>query len=570
MGTTPNPTDDGRSSHGEPAGRGPTLGRVLQHLGPMLLATLAGTPRYLAPVGGVVVHDADDPPPIPVGAIVLGVGITAPDDVRALVRLACLHAAAAVLIRQPRERGLAVDDLLPDEGMVVLGLPAGVSWQQVIAVLGTALQSPPHPKVRDLGGREVGDLFGMAGAISDLIGAHVTIEDRNSVVLAYSDHQGETDPIRVEVILGRRTPEPYWVFDEERGALRAIRESVRPVFLPPLDLPDGRVTRGRVAVAVRAGDEILGSIWGVVDKPLTTEKDDLLLDASRLVALHMLQLRAGADGARRLRTDLVATALTGGPEARSALDRLRLAGQSLIVVALTLNEPADGAYTAAAAHVTKLQRLAVSFQVHLAGTWADTAVALLHDTVYALVPSRREDTEVSLELTCRSFIGRGAEGAVIGIGRVVHESAELELSRADADRALRVLGRRPPEPSTAPWADRVARASDIEVEALIMDLRDLAASSKRGPFGAYARLLAYDETRDSTFMVETLRAWLDAHGDVMAASVATHVHQNTFRYRLKRMSEIGEFSLDDPAARFTLQLQLHLYPPEPATGRSSR
>ncbi|MFI6296517.1 PucR family transcriptional regulator [Nonomuraea sp. NPDC050790] len=542
----------------------PTLGRVLQHLGPMLLATLAGTPRYLAPVGGVVVHDADDPPPIPPGAIVLGVGVTAPADIDSLVRLAGRNDAAAVLIRQPREPGP-----LPDEGIAVLGLPAGVSWQQVIAVLGTALQSPPYPKVRDLGGREVGDLFGMAGAISDLIGAHVTIEDRNSVVLAYSDHQGETDPIRVEVILGRRTPEPYWAFDEERGALRAIRESVRPVFLPPLDLPDGRVTRGRVAVAVRAGDEILGSIWGVVDKPLTTEKDDLLLDASRLVALHMLQLRAGADGARRLRTDLVATALTGGPEALAALERLRLAGHSLIVAALTLNEPVGGAYTAAAAHVTKLQRLAVSFQVHLAGTWADTAVALLDDTVYALVPSRREDTEVSLELTCRAFIGRGAESAVVGIGRVVHQAGELELSRADADRALRVLGRRPPDPS-APLAGRVARASDVEAEALIMDLRDLAASAKRGPFGAYARLLAYDDNRDSTFMMETLRAWLDAHGDVMAASTATHVHQNTFRYRLKRMTEIGEFSLDDPAARFALQLQLRLYPPEPAAGRSSR
>ncbi|MFI6503990.1 PucR family transcriptional regulator [Nonomuraea typhae] len=569
MGTHPSPTEEGRLP-GEPSGRGPTLGRVLQHLGPMLLVTLAGTPRYLAAVGGLVVHDADDPAAIPPGAIVVGVGVTAPGEVRSLVQLACRHEAAAVLIRQPREHGLDVEDLLPREGMVVLGLPPGVSWQQVIAVLGTALHAPPHPEAGDLGGHEVGDLFGMAGAISDLIGAHVTIEDRNSVVLAYSDHQGETDPIRVEVILGRRTPELYWVFDEERGALRAIRESVRPVFLPPLALPDGRLTRGRVAVAVRAGDEILGSIWAVVDKPLTGEKDDLLLEASRLVALHMLQLRAGADGARRLRTDLVATALTGGPEARSALDRLRLAEHALIVVALTLNEPAGRAYTAAAAHVTKLQRLAVSFQVHLAGTWADTAVALLDDTVYALVPARREDTEVSLELSCRAFIGRGAESAIVGIGRAVRHASELELSRADADRALRVLGRRPAEPAPASWAGRVARACDVEAEALILELRDLAASSKRGPFGAYARLLAYDDNRDSTFMVETLRAWLDAHGDVMAASAATHVHQNTFRYRLKRMSEIGEFSLDDPAARFALQLQLRLYPPEPSAGRSSR
>ncbi|GAB3921490.1 helix-turn-helix domain-containing protein [Kribbella albertanoniae] len=535
----------------------PTLGMVLQHLGPMLLSTLAGTPQYLTPVGGVVVHDPGDPPAMPPGAILLGVGVTDPDEILELVALGNRYDAAAVVIRQPRDRG----PVLPDEGTVVLGLPAGVAWQQVIGVLTTAMQSALHPAGRGLDGQEAGDLFGMAGAISDLIDASITIEDRNSVVLAYSDHHGETDAIRVEVILGRRTPEVYAGFDEERGAMRAIRESLRPVFLPPLALSDGRSTRGRVAVAVRAGDEILGSIWAVADKPLSTEKDDLLLDASRLVALHMLQLRAGADGARRLRTDLLATALTGGPEARSALDRLRLADRPLIVVALTLGDPAGGA--AAAVHVTKSQRVAVSFQVHLAGSWADAAVALLDDTVYALVPARRPDTAVSLEFLCRNFVERTANDAIVGIGRVVEHSAELELSRADADRALRVLARR------SAGAERVARASDIEAEAMLLELRDLALASKRGPFGAYARLLAYDDNRDSTFLVDSLRAWLDAHGDVMAAAAATHVHQNTFRYRLKRLSEIGEFSLEDPAARFALQLQLRLWPPDSA-GRSSK
>ncbi|WP_171671583.1 PucR family transcriptional regulator [Kribbella sandramycini] len=516
----------------------------------MLLSTLAGTPQYLTPVGGVVVHDPSDPPALPAGAILLGIGVTDPGEIVELVALADQHDAAAVVIRQPIGRA----PVLSDDGTVVLGVPAGVSWQQVMGVLTTAMQSALHPADRGLDGQEAGDLFGMAGAISDLIDASITIEDRNSVVLAYSDHQGETDAIRVEVILGRRTPDVYAGFDEERGAMRSIRESLRPVYLPPLALSDGRQTRGRVALAVRAGDEILGFIWAVADKPLSTEKDDLLLDASRLVALHMLQLRAGADGARRLRTDLLATALTGGPEARSALDRLRLADRPLIVVALTL----AGAHAAAAAHVTKSQRVAVSFQVHLAGSWADAAVALLDDTVYALVPARRPDTAVSLEYLCRNFVERTAEDAIVGIGRVVDHPAELELSRADADRALRVLARRP----SAQGGDRVARASEIEAEAMLLELRDLALASKRGPFGAYARLLAYDDNRDSTFLVDSLRAWLDAHGDVMAAAAATHVHQNTFRYRLKRLSEIGEFSLDDPAARFALQLQLRLWPPD--------
>ena len=65
---------------------------------------------------------------------------------------------------------------------------------------------------------------------------------------------------------------------------------------------------------------MLGSIWAAVHEPLTRRAHGALRDAAQLVALHLLRIRAGADVQRRLRADLVSTALEGGAGAREALD----------------------------------------------------------------------------------------------------------------------------------------------------------------------------------------------------------------------------------------------------------
>jgi hypothetical protein len=68
---------------------------------------------------------------------------------------------------------------------------------------------------------------------------------------------------------------------------------------------------------------------------------------------------------------------------------------------------------------------------------------------------------------------------------------------------------------------------------------------------------------------QTLRAWLDAHGDVSAAAAALHVHPQTVRYRLAGLREAFGDALSDPAARLELAIALRMSrpappPPEPA------
>jgi DNA-binding PucR family transcriptional regulator len=45
---------------------------------------------------------------------------------------------------------------------------------------------------------------------------------------------------------------------------------------------------------------------------------------------------------------------------------------------------------------------------------------------------------------------------------------------------------------------------------------------------------------------------------VVAASAAVYVHPNTFRYRLRRLAEVGRIDLTDADARFAAMLQLRM------------
>jgi hypothetical protein len=95
---------------------------------------------------------------------------------------------------------------------------------------------------------------------------------------------------------------------------------------------------------------------------------------------------------------------------------------------------------------------------------------------------------------------------------------------------------------------------------LLLELRDLAAAHGDRPTGPTALLFAYDE-QHGTRLAETLRAWLDAFGDVAAASAAMFVHPNTFRYRLRRLTAVSGIDLTDPDQRFAAMLQLRVITP---------
>jgi DNA-binding PucR family transcriptional regulator len=523
---------------------------------------VAGDVEGAPEIGGVVIHDPLDVPVLPAGALVLAVGIQDEAEVVALLHELGEHGAAGLVLRAP---ALVTDDVrrvVETTGVALLALSRGAPWAHLATMLRSLLAEGDIAVAgtESLGGLPSGDLFAVANAIASLLDAPVTIEDRRSRVLAFSGRQDEADPSRVETILGRQVPERYARALAERGVFRELHRTDRPVFINPIPMDGDTFTRPRVAVAVRAGDEVLGSIWAAVPGPLSDERTEALLDAAKLVALHLLRVRAGADVQRRLRADLLSTALEGGVQAQAALDRLGLSGLQLMVlgVAVTGSDVGEGADDdAVMAH--DRERLGDAFAVHLSAAHPRSAAALIGGVTYGLVPvsgvvDGAEDRAVRI---AQEFLDRVGDrrSAVVGIGPTAGDVTALAHSRTSVDRVLRVLrDRRGGQP--------VARLSDVHVEALMLEMRDIVAARGDRPEGALASLMTYD-TQHRTNLVETLRAWLEAFGDVVAAAEGLFVHPNTFRYRLRRVAEVGGMDLDDPDVRYGALLQLRLLPPPP-------
>jgi DNA-binding PucR family transcriptional regulator len=77
-------------------------------------------------------------------------------------------------------------------------------------------------------------------------------------------------------------------------------------------------------------------------------------------------------------------------------------------------------------------------------------------------------------------------------------------------------------------------------------------SRERGPV---ADLPPHDQAH-ATEYVATLQAWLEAQGDPAEAGDRLGVHENTVRYRLRKMAEIANLQLDDAKKRLAMMIEL--------------
>jgi hypothetical protein len=533
-----------------------SLARVLEDLGSTLLELVHGDAGADSEINGVVIHDPLDEPRWPPGSLVLGIGVSAPEDITRLLEECGRRGSAGLVLRAPVPAAPDIAATARKAGVAVFGFTQGASWVQLAAMLRSLLAQDDVVEAGDptLGGIPSGDLFSLANAIAALLDAPITIEDRNSRVLAFSGRQDEADPSRVETILGRQVTASRTRYLKERGIFSRLYRTDEPLFIEPHEDDPGDFTVPRVALAVRAGDEILGSIWAAVRGPLTDERAQTFRDVGRLVALHLLRQRAGEDVERRLRADLVGTALEGGPGALNAASQLGIGNHAVTVLALALPNDGPGTSATRADRVAERQRIADALTMYLTATHHGSAVALIGDIVYGIVPiiGPLSDTEHRAARLASDFLERTgpSTGAVIGIGRASASARGLPASREGAMRAVRVL--RSPRATR-----RVASIAEVSIDALLIEVADLAAARGDTVTGPVALLLAYD-AKHRMCLIDTLRAWLDAFGDVNEAAKAVCVHHNTFRYRLRRLTEVAGIDLGDPGTRFSLMLQLRL------------
>lgn len=539
-----------------------TLGRVLEELGTTLLHVVCGPVHAKRSVEAIVIHDPHDVPEAPKHALVLGVGLREKEEVRRVIEQLGEIGTLGLVVREPFAADPELVKAAEAADVVLLSMASGTAWAHLAGMLRALMTpgAPDDPRPVTFGGILAGDLFAVANAVAALLEAPVTIEDRHSHLLAFSSKQEGIDASRAQTILGKQVPAQYTRFLEEQGVFQEIYRSGQPVFVAALPESAGAQPdeQARSAIAVRAGDEILGTIWVAAPEPLNAAHSLALIESSRLVAMHMVWQRTDADVERRLRANLLSHALEGGGGAQEAVRRLEMRDEAMIVIALALvdrtNERLAHAHIAA-----ERKRVADAFAVHLSFAHPRALSGLIDDVAYGVLPieiARTErdapidfDADESAVRLTSEFLARVRSPLqpLVGIGRIARGVTELPYSRAGADRALSVL-----RAGVSPRS--IARFDEVHAEALLLELE---VPTQDIPSGAVARLIAYDRTHQS-LLVDTLRAWLDALGDVGVASAAMFVHQNTFRYRLKRVSEVGHLDLADPDARFAAMLQLRL------------
>lgn len=501
-----------------------TLDRLVNVLGSYGVRLRNSAASRAAVLRSVVLHELAQDGPVgrpAIGDVLLAVGAHSVPEALGWARAS---QSVAVLVRGDETAVPA------DTDIAVLVVEPAVSWSELAAVVyGLVLEGR-----ETAAGRGPTDLFALADSVADSIGYAVTIEDGHSRLLAYSRLQEHADAARAATILHRQVPDDIREFLSARGIFTHLTHSDEPLFV---EADPARGLTGRTVVAVRAGRELLGSVWVTCQEPLDDIRRQTLSDGARTVAMHLLRSRASADLERQVESDLVARLLDGSADSATTASRLGLRQTGLRVIAVHADITGEP-------HAALL--LAFEYATSGFGWSRPGRSSLARNTLYTVLPS--DDAEAARQWV--SWMRTALPGqAVLHAGiSAPAEATELAAARQEADECL-ALHESPSTPDAVPAYDESWH--DI----LLQRLRTAARSTRVPARGPVAELRRHDDAQ-STQYVATLRAWLTAQGDLAQAGEALGVHENTVRYRLRKMAALTSLDLDDPHKRLAMTIEL--------------
>jgi hypothetical protein len=357
--------------------------------------------------------------------------------------------------------------------------------------------------------------------LSVSLGRPVLLDDASFVPIAYSRQGEHIDAVRRASILNR-------------GPSRAVRDAllssgitrtdevVRIAGDPALDMVE------RVCVPVRAGGQPRGFVWLLdADHSLSDADLELARDAARSVA-SLLDVPTWT-GESALIEELTSDSSSVRERGVLELRERRLLGAE--VVAVVLADP-ESQKAHPSASVTAIQHR-LSQRQSIAGGSDGQAVMLLALSDPVLRP-------VGLEGLGAWLTEAVGDAAAVGVS---DRSDLFELHRAhhQAQIALRVARRS--GGGVACWLSLGAnRVIEQMPDTLAFDL----------PAGL--RRLAVEEPD----LMETLAVYLDAAGDVKAATATLALHRSGLYYRLRRIEEVTGLDLADGDDRLIAHLAVRL------------
>ncbi|WP_169944241.1 CdaR family transcriptional regulator [Microbispora sp. H11081] len=522
---------------------GARIGRIVDDLGLILTkvllpADLAG--RLVDSAEILEIGKAGEPPPP--RSLVLGVGVGPGDLTKELVERLAGRGVIALLVRDGPEMQQRFRELGGRPPIGLLAVDRQASWFHVAGLIRERISMG----TLGLGHAEDAsqaykDLSQIANAVGALIRAPLIIQDLDFRVLAFSQHQENVDRARAATVLGQSLPDEYRRILDEVNAIERVYGSHEPELITL-----GYGLQPRLAVAIRSGTDILGSMWAAVPGPVDAARVSAFAEAASVVALALLRFRAEVSARKRIRSGHMVTMLSDQHAAPDARARLGLAAREVVVLAVSADDLErsfpDG-----------LQRLASAFDLHLSTAEQLAVAAAIDNAVYGVVPTQPGGPGTSAAIRiARGFLSRmKLPGLRVGIGRPARTTEGIIRSRRDAEvtlMSMRATG--DPEP--------VRSFEDVVLGATLLNVREYYVQQEIPiPSGAVAAILEYDRRHHSD-MVATLAAYLGSLGDVAETARRLNVHVNTVRYRLRRLREVAGLDHTDPDQMFLAGLQLRL------------
>ena len=377
-------------------------------------------------------------------------------------------------------------------------------------------------------GKNLNDL---AHALGELLDRSVTFEDAAGKLLAFHDAGSDVDSVRDQTLEKSQSPAATFEALEAAGLLDEMRRTVEPIRIP--SMPEIGMT-ARVVAPIRLGNELIGLVWIIEGDVALSELDHRAAEHAALVAaLHVAHQRELATTEARLGYASFLSLLEAEDDDPQAIERARLlgfdpegwhrVGIAVIPEPLPLTREGFLRREAAAAHIRSW--------LHTPSVRPMLTTAL--NFVYFLLPD-----DADAHATWRALNDRSIS---IVLGRRYRGTKGARRSFQEAKSLLNYRDEGPVRLFEEALVPRVLMGDPGAREAFIESLFGPLRAKKGGRVLEQALLML----AKSGFNHKKTAA-------------ALNIHLNTLRYRLARAGGFMQMGLDEPEARFRLQLAVRL------------
>lgn len=520
------------------------LRQLLNNLGERVAAVIAAPRGLGVRVGEPLIYDPIGDITIEPASIVLAIG-TRPDSTEARdLAIAAGNARASVVAFKMHDRDFRWMSEAEQAGVAIISVSDEMSWSHLNALL--ALTIPSLAQAGTIPGMSsvpLGDLFALSNAIAALVQGAITIEDRRGRVLAYSNLKDQQiDEPRQQSILGRQVPDTPSVRDLYKrlwGSDSLIR----------VDAIAGLKSLPRIAAPITVGKQKIGSIWAIEgNTKLGENAERALVEAARVAALHLIHARSSREIERGIKGDLLRSLLEGRGDVNAAAARLGIPRQ-VPLIAYAFEIVAD--HPVEELHRERLVDLVAmysdAFRLQAASVAVGRTVFCLMPMTKQMKPERVREISREIQEHASSTLGVPINAAV---GSVVSDLRDVADVSREVERILRVLSHEKAD-------GRIASIEDVRSGVTLLTLRELARDHPDLTRGAIETIALHDAEKKTSYL-GTLRAYLAYFGNIPAAADAIQVHPNTFRYRMRRLSDLFRIDISNAEDRLVLELQLRL------------